>query len=64
MSGFFGKLKPYTGAYHPSVYQRYSRGGGAGWGTLGKAFAYKRPPMLSDGGTSFARGGNVAQQTG
>jgi len=52
MSGFFGKLKPYSGAYHPSEYQRYSRGGGTALGTLGKAFAYKRPKMLSDGGTA------------
>src|SRR5262249_25404270 len=53
MSGFFGKLKPYSGAYHPSVYAKYSRGGGArnGIGTLGAARASKRP-MFSDGGTA------------
>src|SRR5262249_32649786 len=54
MSGFFGKMpKPYTGSYHPSVYQRYGRGGSArnGIGTLGQAWAYKGP-MFSDGGTA------------
>ena len=34
-------------AYHPSVYKR---GGGAAAGTLGKAFAYKRP-QFDDGGS-------------
>jgi hypothetical protein len=47
-AGFFGPLKPFTGTYHPSV---YARGGGAALGTLGKAFAYKRPQL--------AQGGNV-----
>src|SRR5690349_3580109 len=52
--GYFGALTPYTGAYHPSVYAKYSRGGGSenATRTLGKAFAYKRP--------HFAQGGNVA----
>jgi transcription elongation factor len=69
--GFFGPLKPFTGAYHHSVYQRYSpqryspqryspqrysRGGGGenAVGTLGKAFAYKRP--------GFSDGGNVMEK--
>jgi hypothetical protein len=52
MNGFFGPLKPYTGAYHPSVYRKYARGGGNALGTLGHAFAYKRPTQLSDGGTA------------
>ena len=49
-----GKVQPFTGNYHTSVYQRYSRGGGSenAVGTLGKAFAYKRPKL--------AQGGNVA----
>jgi len=57
-AGFFGPLKPYTGPYHPSVYKR---GGGMAAGTLGKAFAYKRP-QLANGGMpteDYARGGNV-----
>ena len=52
MSDFFGKLKPYSGAYHPSVYAKYSRGGDAsrnGTGTLGAAWAYKRPQFDSGG---------------
>ena len=49
MSGFFGKLKPYTGAYPPSVYAKYSRGGGTALGTLGKAFSYKRPAFDAGG---------------
>ena len=50
-NGYFGALTPYTGPYHPSVYRKYSRGGGSvnGTGTLGKAFAYTRP-RFSDGG--------------
>ena len=51
---FFGVTgKPYTGAYHPSVYAKYSRGGGSenAVGTLGKAFAYNRP-VFSDGGAA------------
>jgi hypothetical protein len=55
-NGFFGALTPHTGAYHPSVYAKYSRGGGAGWGTLGRAFAYKRPTQLSDGGAADDNG--------
>jgi hypothetical protein len=49
---FFGVHgQPFSGAYHPSVYRKYSRGGGpAGGGyRLGNAFAYTRP-KLSDGG--------------
>jgi hypothetical protein len=50
MSGSFGKMpKPYTGAYHPSVYAKYSRGGGTALGTLGKAFAYKRSAFDAGG---------------
>jgi hypothetical protein len=50
-AGFFGPLAAYQGSYHPSVYAKYSRGGGSqnAVGTLGKAFAYKRP-QLADGG--------------
>jgi hypothetical protein len=59
-NGFFGKLpKPYTGSYHPSV---YARGGGAALGTLGKAFAYKKPQLANGGNidpATFAQGGNV-----
>ena len=54
-NGFFGALTPYSGAYHPSVYRKYSRGGGSvnGTGTLGKAFAYTRP-RFSGGGEAGA----------
>jgi hypothetical protein len=50
-NGYFGALTPYTGAYHPSVYRKYSRGGGpvGGGYRLGNAFAYKRP-QFDDGG--------------
>ena len=44
-NGFFGPLKPYTGAYHPSVYKR----GGAALGTLGKPLAYKKPQLAAGG---------------
>ena len=54
-NGYFGALTPYTGAYHPSVYRKYSRGGGAASGgyRLGNAFAYTRP-RFSDGGEAGA----------
>jgi hypothetical protein len=52
-NGFFGAMTPYIGPYHHSVYAKYSRGGGSenAAGTLGKAFAYKRP-RFSDGGAA------------
>ena len=51
--GYFGPLASFNGHYHPSVYAKYSRGGGSenATGTLGKSFAYKRPKL--------AQGGNV-----
>src|SRR5215468_2960690 len=55
-NGYFGALTPYTGPYHPSVYRKYSRGGGSvnGTGTLGKAFAYTRPRFDDGGGVDFS----------
>jgi hypothetical protein len=52
-AGFFGPIASYSGAYDPSVYRKYSRGGGSqnAAGTLAKAFAYKRP-VFSDGGAA------------
>src|SRR5262249_50078103 len=54
-NGFFGALPTYTGAYHPSVYKR---GGGMAAGTLGKAFAYKKP-QLASGGSVTGTGNDV-----
>jgi len=53
--GYFGPLASFNGHYHPSVYAKYSRGGGSenATGTLGKSFAYKRPKL--------AQGGNVTE---
>jgi hypothetical protein len=50
-AGFFGPLETFRGKYHPSVYAKYSRGGGYqnGVGTLGKAFAYTRPKFSGGG---------------
>ena len=52
----FGAMTPYNGPYHPSVYRKYSRGGGSenAVGTPGEAFAYKRP-RFPDGGTAECR---------
>jgi hypothetical protein len=61
-NGFFGAMQPYSGSYHPSVYRKYSRGGGpAGGGyKLGNAFAYKRPAF--DDGEARAAGIGVKRR--
>jgi hypothetical protein len=68
--GFFGALKPADPHYaryaldpaYAKFVDKYARGGGSenAVGTLGRAFAYRRP-KLDDGGSveEWARGGNI-----